>query len=62
VTGDELINVSDVIFLVNYLYKEGPVPSPALLGDLNCDDEINVGDVIYLVNYLYEGGAEPCSH
>jgi hypothetical protein len=62
VTGDELINVSDVVFLVNYLYKEGPAPSPQLLGDLNCDDEIDVGDVIYLVNYLYQGGTEPCSH
>ncbi|MGB2805812.1 MAG: S8 family serine peptidase [Candidatus Zixiibacteriota bacterium] len=62
VTGDEKINVSDVVFLVNYLYKEGPVPSPLLLGDVNCDDDINVGDVIYLVNYLYQGGTEPCSH
>lgn len=62
VTGDELINVSDVIFLVNYLYKEGPAPSPLLLGDVNCDDDINVGDVIYLVNYLYQDGTEPCSH
>ena len=62
VTGDELINVSDVVFLVNYLYKEGPAPSPLLLGDVNCDDDINVGDVIYLVNYLYQAGTEPCSH
>ncbi|MGB7062028.1 MAG: S8 family serine peptidase [Candidatus Zixiibacteriota bacterium] len=62
VTGDEKINVSDVVFLVNYLYKEGPAPSPLLLGDVNCDDDINVGDVIYLVNYLYQGGTEPCSH
>ena len=62
VTGDGLINVSDVIFLVNYLYKEGPAPSPVLLGDVNCDDEIDVGDVIYLVNYLYQGGTGPCSH
>lgn len=62
VTGDELINVSDVIFLVNYLYKEGPAPSPLILGDVNCDDEINLGDLVYLVSYLYEGGTQPCSH
>jgi len=62
VTDDDLINVSDVIFLVNYLYKEGAAPSPALLGDVNCDDEIDVGDVVYLVNYLYMGGTHPCSH
>jgi subtilisin family serine protease len=62
VTSDGLINVSDVVFLVNYLYKEGPAPSPLILGDVNCDDEINVGDVIYLVNYLYQDGTEPCSH
>jgi serine protease AprX len=62
VTGDKLINVSDVIFLVNYLYKEGPAPTPLILGDVNCDDEIDLGDLVYLVSYLYQGGTQPCSH
>ncbi len=61
VTGDGLIDVGDVVFLVNYLYREGSAPFPLMTGDLNCDEEINLGDVVYLINYLYRDGLPPCS-
>ncbi len=57
--GDEVIDVGDVVYLVNYLYQGGYPPNPWLAGDANCDGEINVADVIYLVNYLYRGGDPP---
>ena len=62
VTGDEEINLGDVVYIINYLYKDGPAPSPLFLGDVNCDDEVDLGDVVYLINYLYLDGPEPCSH
>ena len=62
VTGDDQINASDVVYLLNYLYKNGPAPSPLFLGDVNCDDEVDGSDVVYSLNYLYLGGPEPCSH
>jgi|GEM_PF-570233 len=58
--GDGEVNIGDVVYLVGYLYKSGPAPSPAPAGDVNCDDLINVGDVVYLVNYLFKGGPPPC--
>ena len=57
--GDGIINVGDVVYLVSYLYKNGPAPSPIDAGDCNCDDIVNVGDVVYLVSYLYRGGPPP---
>ncbi len=62
VTGDDAINLADVLYLINYLYKGGPPPSPLFLGDVNCDDEVDLSDVLYLINYLYQEGPEPCSH
>ena len=59
VTGDEIINVGDVVFLVSYLYKSGPPPAPECVGDVNHDAIVNVGDVVYLVSYLYKGGPAP---
>jgi hypothetical protein len=59
VTGDEIINVGDVVYLVSYLYKGGPAPDPVWVGDCNCDDIVNVGDIVFLVSYLYKGGPEP---
>jgi hypothetical protein len=57
--GDGIINVGDIVYLVSYLYKSGPVPAPIWVGDCNCDEIVNVGDVVYLVSYLYKGGPPP---
>lgn len=59
--GDGKVTVSDVVFLVNYLFKGGPVPLPFLSGDANCDTKVTISDVVYLVNYLFKGGPPPCS-
>ena len=57
--GDETIDVGDVVYLVNYLYKGGTAPDPVEAGDANCDAAVNVGDVVFLVSYLYRNGPPP---
>ena len=57
--GDGIVNVADVVYLVNYLYRTGDPPAPQEAGDVNCDGIVNVADVVYLVNYLYRGGNPP---
>ncbi|MGB2990078.1 MAG: FG-GAP-like repeat-containing protein [Candidatus Zixiibacteriota bacterium] len=59
--GDGVVNIGDVVFLVAYLYKNGPAPNPLWVGDANSDGIVNIGDVVYLVSYLYKGGPPPCS-
>ncbi len=60
VNGDAHVNVTDVIHLINYLFKGGPSPLPIrMCGDVQCDGNVNVGDVIYLINYLFKGGPPP---
>jgi hypothetical protein len=58
-TGDGLVNVADIVYLVNYLYRGGSEPTPVEAGDATCDGVVNVADVVYLVNYLYRGGDPP---
>ncbi|MGB2980447.1 MAG: dockerin type I domain-containing protein, partial [Candidatus Zixiibacteriota bacterium] len=57
--GDGTIDVGDVVYLVNYLYKNGSAPDPVEAGDANGDDTVDVGDVVYLINYLYKAGPTP---
>jgi hypothetical protein len=61
ITGDGIVNVADVVFLVCYLYKGCPPPDPPEVGDCNADGVVNVADIVCLINYLYKGGYPPCS-
>jgi hypothetical protein len=55
VNGDGVINVTDVVYLINYLFlvPPGPPPVPLEAGDANCDGVINITDVVYLINFLF---------
>ncbi len=59
--GDDIITASDVIYLINYLYRSGNPPVPLQAGDANGDGAVGPGDVVYLINYLFRNGEPPCS-
>jgi len=57
------INILDVAYLINYLYKGGAAPLPLkIVGDCNCDGQLNVVDITVIVNYLYMGGSPICGN
>lgn len=55
--GDGVVDPADVIYLVNYLYENGPAPVGS--GDANGDGVVDFADIAYLIAYLYEGGPPP---
>ena len=57
--GSEAVNLVDVTFIINYLYKEGPAPEPFYAADANGDRGLNILDATHLINYLYKEGPEP---
>jgi hypothetical protein len=59
--ADGEINILDIVYLINFKYKEGPEPDPWVAGDVNCDLEINILDVVYLINFKYKDGPPPCA-
>lgn len=55
------ITSSDIIRMVNYVFKSGAIPLPCTpAGDVNCDQVGNSADVIVLVNHVFKGGVPPC--
>jgi len=59
VNADGVINSADVVYLINYLFKEGLVPDPLWVGDVNDDGVTNSADVVYLIDFLFKEGTPP---
>ncbi len=58
--GDGQVDVSDAVWLINYIFKNGSAPDPFEAGDANCNGTVNVADAVYLINYIFKGGPGPC--
>lgn len=58
-TDDGEVDLSDLIYFVNYLFQGGPGPTYPEAADVNCDDAVDLSDLIFLVNYLFSGGPTP---
>ena len=61
-TGGE-IDVADLSYMVDYLFKGGPPPPCTEEGNVDAiigiGGPIDVADLSYLVDYLFKGGAAP---
>jgi len=61
VNRDGMVNSSDIVYLIDYLFKGGPDPDPLESGDVNCDEAVNSADIVSLIDYLFKNGPAPCS-
>ena len=62
--ADGEVDIEDVIYLINYLFINGPPPECEPItacGDVNNDGQVNIADVVYLINYFFMGGPPPCN-
>lgn len=57
--GDGSVDIDDVVFLINYIFADGPAPEPAESADVNCSGDIDIDDVVYLIAYIFSGGPPP---
>jgi len=60
--SDIVVDISDAVYLVNYVFVPGaPAPNPLEAGNVNCDSVVDISDAVYLVNYVFVPGAPgPC--
>jgi cysteine-rich repeat protein len=61
VNVDAVLTSSDIISMVNYVFKGGALPQPcAAAADVGCDGAVTSADIIFMVNYIFKGGIPPC--
>jgi hypothetical protein len=58
--ADEAVNVSDAVYIINYIFVSGDPPDPMEAADVNCDETVNVSDAVWIINYIFVGGNQPC--
>lgn len=57
---DQMVNIGDAVYLTNYIFNEGPPPTPFEdAGDANCEGAVNIGDAVYIVNHIFNSGPKP---
>jgi hypothetical protein len=56
--GDQ-IDISDLVYLVDYMFNGGPAPPCMEEADIDGSGEINIADLVALVDYMFNFGFPP---
>lgn len=57
--NDTLNDISDAVFLLNYLFAGGAAPPCAEVSDVNDDGNVDISDSVFLLGFLFSGGDPP---
>jgi hypothetical protein len=57
--GDTQVNIGDAVFIITYVFRDGPPPPYPNAADANCDNRVNVGDAVYIISYVFREGPAP---
>jgi len=57
--ANNIVDISDLVYFVNYFFGGGPEPIPLESGDVDCTGEIDIADMTFMVNYMFNSGPAP---
>ena len=57
---DGELQVQDVIYFVDYLFRDGLPPIDLRTADIDDIPGININDLVFYINYLFSGGPDLC--
>lgn len=62
-SGEPILDISDLIYLVSFMFQFGPEPHCMEAANINgADGEVpDIADLIYLVTYMFQDGPPPAS-
>ncbi len=60
VNGSGDIDLDDVIYLIQYIFADGPPPESIDIADVDCSGNVDIDDVVYLIQYIFANGPPPC--
>lgn len=59
--GDGSVDISDVVYLIAYIFSGGRAPTPNSVGsgDADCSHGVDISDAVYLISRIFSGGPPP---
>jgi hypothetical protein len=54
------VDIDDAVYIIAYIFDEGPEPQPYESGNVDCSIDVDIDDVVYLIQYIFGGGNAPC--
>jgi len=58
--NDEIADINDIIYLIEYYFANGPAPFISISGDVNCDGQTGMTDIVILNSFLFNNGNLNC--
>ncbi len=56
------IDIADLVFLVEFMFNEGPAPEPPWVANMNCDEEMtDIADLVMMVEFMFNEGPPICT-
>lgn len=53
------VNIADLVYLVDYMFIDGPAPPVLNIADVDASCQIDIGDLVFLVDFMFNGGPPP---
>ena len=59
--GAELIDISDLLYLIDFMFQSGPAPVCFDEADIDASgsEPLDISDLVYLIDYMFRDGPEP---
>lgn len=58
---NDVVDISDLVYLVDYMFLAGP--APVCVGEANLDGDpleiLDISDLVYLIDYMFQAGPPP---
>ncbi|GEM_PF-1484682 len=60
VTGDGMVDIADLVYLIDYIFQQGPEPISLVDADMDGCEGVDIADLGYLIAFLFGYGPPPC--
>ncbi|MFQ5454433.1 MAG: choice-of-anchor V domain-containing protein [Candidatus Zixiibacteriota bacterium] len=60
-SSDNQIDISDAVYMIDYMFSNPPGPAPPCMEEADVDGEsgIDIGDIVYLIDYMFSNPPGP---